>query len=563
MSNDGESGSGDGDAVGALEEIEGNAAALLANGLEGLPIGESESGALELTQKISQGTLREARGGDGGFDDYERRDASARADKLVREARTRAEHQLAARSTMLDLMEALQLMQSQRRDLERLLALEKAKLPMLQARVKSLEEQLEEALEAEEKRQAEELVKKAMSSGNNVVFNMLLSKSRDGFESSFDRVVIQEAASDEEEETERGGSTTAPPDSRPTTSWSKDSKESELPEPKGPRPTSLGELVSAGPVGDRVTLKWAMRLWSREAEGTRAERRAQAEEAARQRAESERLRLLEIAREEGRAEVRKEMVEVERKLKQERERNKELEAKIKELQVQIERLRSQLESRDPRYRQKSEEELAAEAAEYADGRPPTAGQDPQFITRTAENAHIYDEMRRRQLEYEREKKALHNTIKSLQEDLQQAALLAKYLRESALKAKREAANSVSPARFGDLISALEAMRERLSAMERDAAHQRDSNDWLKRQMEANKRHMELERQFLPLLRQAKGPLGAKDKVRSVKDLRDPPWIVEEQQPQGASVLARRIGKMGSSQSVGALNGRGGPLQGAL
>lgn len=476
-------------------------------------------------------------------DHYARRDASARADKLVREARTRAEHQLAARSTMLDLMEALQVMTQQRRDLERLLALEKGKLPTLQARIKDLEEQLEEALLEDEKRRAAELRQKAIAHGNNFIFNMLLTKSREGFKSRF------AGASDNDDAGTDPGS--AGPGSAGPGSAIVESSDK-------PRPSSLLDLVDAS-TGDRVTVKWAMTLWHIEAEKLAAIKRSGEEEAARLREEAERLRVLEQAREEGRAEVRKEVLEMEKKLKLERDKVKELEAKMKDLRIQNERLRKQLEQRSPEVRPTSAKEERDEPPVRPDDTSSTAGSEPMIVASVTDNGLLEEELRRRQLEYERERRKLHEKIRALQEDLLQAHHLAKNLREMALRAKREAANGISPARLADLLMALETMRERLSVLERETREQRERNESLKRQMDANKRHMELERQFLPLLRQAHGPLGRNDAVKSVKDLKDPPWAVEEQHQQTGSVLARKLPKMGSSYSAGTLAGNGGHL----
>lgn len=501
-------------------------------------------------------------------DHYARREASARADKLVREARTRAEHQLAARSTMLDLMEALQLMTQQRRDLEQLLAQERCKLPGLHARVKDLEEQLEEAHDAEERRLAEDLRKKALANGNNLVFNMLLQKSRDVYESSFQKVVVPEFSEGSESDAVAGttldgaGVTTADGAEGSIADGARSMEvRSQASSPRvavsrrlsAPQPTSLADLVSAT-TGDRVTVKWALTLWQVEAAKLGEAKRLEAEEAARLRAEEERLRRYELAKEEGRAEVRKELQEVEKKLKQERERTKELEAKVKELQIQNERLKRRLGQRSPPIQQQPVEQEVEEKPPPSEDVASTAGSEASPVIVAVDNSGLEEELRRLKQEYERERRSLHDKIRALQEDLLQAHHLAKYLRESALRAKREAANS--PARLGDLMMALEAMRDRLNAMERDLREQRESNDRLKREMDANKRHMELERQFLPLLRQAHGPLGRKDKVKSVRDLKDPPWVVEEQHQQSTQALSRKLPRMGSSHSAGALSGRG-------
>merc|ERR1719454_1850382 len=115
------------------------------------------------------------------------------------------------------------------------------------------------------------------------------------------------------------------------------------------------------------------------------------------------------------------------------------------------------------------------------------------------------------------------TIRKVQSELQEAIVLAKHLRETALKAKRDAACSVSPAKFAELIAQLEEMKNNLSVLSKDCAHEKETNAWLNRQLDKNKRQLELERQFLPLLRKVRGPVGPKvrgEKEETTKRLKD-------------------------------------------
>lgn len=113
---------------------------------------------------------------------------------------------------------------------------------------------------------------------------------------------------------------------------------------------------------------------------------------------------------------------------------------------------------------------------------------------------------------ENERQAMRANVREVVNQLQQAEIMAKHMRETALKAKREAACSVPPEKFAKLMAELEEMRERLVAMGNDCDREHAGNITLVQRLEQNTRRLELERQFLPLLHKVRGPVGPKHAV---------------------------------------------------
>merc|ERR1719291_889745 len=79
----------------------------------------------------------------------------------------------------------------------------------------------------------------------------------------------------------------------------------------------------------------------------------------------------------------------------------------------------------------------------------------------AEYASAKESFRIKEEAYLLEQKRQQQEIRKLTSELHEAIVLAKYMREAMLKAKRDAAGCVSPAKFAELIAQLEAMKENL------------------------------------------------------------------------------------------------------
>eukprot|EP00971_Amphidinium_carterae_P183000 3631408-Amphidinium_carterae.1 len=119
------------------------------------------------------------------------------------------------------------------------------------------------------------------------------------------------------------------------------------------------------------------------------------------------------------------------------------------------------------------------------------------------------ELRRELAIREAEIRKLKEIISNLECDLAQALVLARHLKDTAMKAKRDAAMSVSPKKFAMLIADLEEMKDRLTRLGKEYGKERTIGEALKGELERRQRQLELERQFLPFLHVSRGPLGQK------------------------------------------------------
>lgn len=181
------------------------------------------------------------------------------------------------------------------------------------------------------------------------------------------------------------------------------------------------------------------------------------------------------------------------------------------------------------------------------------------------HAELQETLRRAEADNEAEKKRLQNAIRSINSELEQAVILARHMRETALKAKRDAAQSVSPEKFAQLVAELEDMRDRMSALGRQYDSEKANSVCLRQKLDKNQRRLELERQFLPLLHKARGPLGPKDSIGDgTKKKENSSWDLTGTLPLASGASDK---KLHASQSAGSLGGRnatmGGPLGGPL
>merc|ERR1740123_1532232 len=94
--------------------------------------------------------------------------------------------------------------------------------------------------------------------------------------------------------------------------------------------------------------------------------------------------------------------------------------------------------------------------------------------------------RRAEAEHNSEKKQLQDTIRRISSELQEAVVLAKYMRETLLKCKRDASSSISPAKFAELIVQLETTRDSLKALQRKHDQVKASNSDLHLKLEKNR-----------------------------------------------------------------------------
>lgn len=458
---------------------------------------------------------------------------SARCGKLVQEAELRAEHQAAARTTMLDLARALDEANAQRRALRMTLDKEQTDNAMLRSRCSRLEDELDAAQAAEEQMKADKLLKKVYESGNKVFINMMLEKSRDVYSSD----LFKPDSASEGPEAESSGA--------------------------GRRPASLFDLVQGGSKGDRVTFEWVWKLWVREVELTKKRLAEEAAERERQRLEEERKRKIQEEIEARVGEVRKQMDALQMRLdaaleinrnnqKREQEIVKHWEEKLAEAN---ERNRALQDSVDHLSATLTMKQAALDEAHAQVEKSLKAEQEAQEALRRCERERAMDI------------KKHEDQMRALNAEMQQAVLLARHMKEVMIRAKRDAASSVSPAMFAELMDSLERMRENLAAMTRNYEHEKDNSAEIQRQLDKNQRRLELERQFLPLLRQVRGPVGPKNSMLDAAPRRKDNWnkggdLLMPVEPLAGDFSSPKHLRTSHSHPV-LVGGKGGPLGGGF
>lgn len=320
-------------------------------------------------------------------------------------------------------------------------------------------------------------------------------------------------------------------------------------------------------VGDKITFSWIFKLWMHEVNKTKKRKAEEEAEREKRRLEAERRRKMQEEIERRVAEYQKREEKLHIALESANETIRELEKKVKDLEKTMATWEADVAERE-RLQREAMEALRQQLEEALENLTATQSEleslkkDFAEATAALNKAGAEQEALRAKLEAE---------IKKLSSDLQQALVMAKYMRAEMLKAKREAANSVSPSKFAELIAQLEEMRESMSCLLRDFQSEKDSNVLLNKKLESNTRRMELERQFLPLLRTARGPLGPKAHGDVVPKRRDkgnwgavssppPPNLgngeLQEMGPNDPST--RRVRRSASLTSVVGPRG-GGPL----
>mmetsp|Transcript_145854 Transcript_145854/g.254459 ORF Transcript_145854/g.254459 Transcript_145854/m.254459 type:complete len:627 (-) Transcript_145854:166-2046(-) len=531
--------------------------------------------------------------------------ATARHNKLLLEAEMRAEHQAQARTTMLDLAAALDESNARRHELASQLSQEQRTSADLRKQVDAIQRQLDKLEEEEEKRKAKILVDKALKSGNNVFFGMLLAKSREAFPTE----LFGEGKGGEAKEykgtgprkTRAPGSRGSAAGSSRSSRRSKGSKETtseggegegkggiqfgavdvehfsaeededdddELSqEPAGVsdaaaksrRASSWDFLVDRGETGDKVTFEWSFKLWANEIKKIRAARADEIAELERKRAEEERKRQIEEEKRKAVEAMKKIAERLEEALNASKETIAQHEKRQQELEKELQLEREKMASREGKHK----EEVRAIQADLNRTQQELANVKGQLKDLQNEYDGALESLRKADQQFANERRQLQDTIRNITSELQEAMVLAKHMRETALKAKREAAGSVSPSKFAELIGQLEEMKSQLSALWKDCMKETETNDWLRRQLDKNKRQLELERQFLPLLHKVRGPVGPK--MPGGQTALDGPKRKDATANPQATAMPPIAGqaspnkiRMGQSQSLGAL---GGPLGG--
>merc|ERR1712008_51519 len=290
--------------------------------------------------------------------------------------------------------------------------------------------------------------------------------------------------------------------------------------------------------GDRVTFSWILKLWLREINIRKEKTAADSEEAERLRREEEQRLALQNEIEKRVGEMQKSVEFMQSQLETANQAIEESRKHSGKLEKQLEATIAEAQERERQHEvamMKLHEEQLQLQHENANKE-----EKIQSLKQLHEEAQAA--FRRAEAEHNSEKKQLQDTIRRISSELQEAVVLAKYMRETLLKCKRDASSSISPAKFAELIVQLEAMRDSLKALQKEHNQVKTSNSDLHLKLEKNRRRLELERQFLPLIRQARGPLGMRSDVTDF--LASPPALPEVCGP----------GKLLRSQSVSHVSG---------
>lgn len=245
-----------------------------------------------------------------------------------------------------------------------------------------------------------------------------------------------------------------------------------------------------------------------------------------QREARERDQRLEALRKEMEEEKRKKMAEKDKELAHERAISQNLEVRMQKAVTEVKQLESKLQkSEDDNERLRREaveaetrfqDALAALRAQLAEAHQQIADRDRILAELRQE---LTDQAEKQRLEKEALESALSKLraqIKELEMKLAQQIMLLKQMKDLLLRAKREAASAVSPEKFALLIADLEEMRDRLGLLSRESEMERNTAAWLKSKLGQNRRTLELERQFLPLLHKVRGPVGPKNRMLEKK-----------------------------------------------
>eukprot|EP00927_Polykrikos_kofoidii_P082146 TRINITY_DN8084_c0_g1_i1.p1 TRINITY_DN8084_c0_g1~~TRINITY_DN8084_c0_g1_i1.p1 ORF type:complete len:545 (-),score=136.32 TRINITY_DN8084_c0_g1_i1:95-1603(-) len=135
-------------------------------------------------------------------------------------------------------------------------------------------------------------------------------------------------------------------------------------------------------------------------------------------------------------------------------------------------------------------------------------------------ANAEEDKRRMHEHAEAEKKALHSQLRDLAVQLQETVVNMRQFKEQTYRAKQTAVGSVSPEKFAMLLAELETMKDKLALLGREGEFERENAAWLRAKLDQNRRRLELERQFLPLLHKARGPVGPKNPALKGKKAAD-------------------------------------------
>lgn len=252
-------------------------------------------------------------------------------------------------------------------------------------------------------------------------------------------------------------------------------------------------------------------------------------------------------------------------LEEEREKNKALTAQLatkhEEVKIhfrrmtQLEDLNIDLRSQAEKDKEQLESEIQRLKAEMEKMPGQLAKKEEIIVLLRQELAEERENVFRVKADAEEEREKLLERIQQLADELQHALTTAKQMKEQAVKSMRQPASCITPEKFAQLIMELEELKDQMRSIGSDRDHEKEAINSLRQQLRRNRRRWELERQFLPLLHQVKGPVGAPSTT-----LKDAPWatqcpvVTKAPEPEPRMQQSRSSGAIDGQRSMASTNG---------
>eukprot|EP00929_Paragymnodinium_shiwhaense_P003930 TRINITY_DN104659_c0_g1_i1.p1 TRINITY_DN104659_c0_g1~~TRINITY_DN104659_c0_g1_i1.p1 ORF type:complete len:552 (+),score=144.75 TRINITY_DN104659_c0_g1_i1:51-1706(+) len=209
-------------------------------------------------------------------------------------------------------------------------------------------------------------------------------------------------------------------------------------------------------------------------------------------------------------------------------------------------------------------EIEALLQQLAEVRKLLADKDRQIADLQQIIAEADEKYRLLQEKHAAELAGLRDQLRRMGQQMDEQVVTLKTTREVATRSKREGGAGISPERFAQLVAELEELRDKLAALGRDSEYDRERSAWLTAKLEQNKRRLELERQFLPLLHKVRGPVGPKNPELKNKKAADqfgitlgPPPVPPENRRISHSQSASSIDAPRRSATAGRMASSGG------
>lgn len=117
-----------------------------------------------------------------------------------------------------------------------------------------------------------------------------------------------------------------------------------------------------------------------------------------------------------------------------------------------------------------------------------------------------DLLQRAEAAWENERRAQQAAIREVTSCLQQALAQARHMELAMRKAKKTGTEALQD-RLASMIQELDAAKGKLAKVTKERDYAEENSSWLTGKLAQKTRQNELERQFLPLIRVARGPLG--------------------------------------------------------